>query len=86
MTSSSYMGHDVKTMNNFGYLGGPWQCLGEDFNNRIRPISVHIYHLIYVNLHVKYGSNLIRTLLIKILNMKNMVFCRMCWALRGSLR
>ena len=36
----------------------------EDFNNRIGSISVHIYHLIYVNLHVKYGSNLIRTLLI----------------------
>ena len=89
MISSSYMGHDVKTMNNFGYLGAPWQCLGEDVNNRIGPISVRIYHLnelIYVNLHVKYGSNLIRTLLIKILNMKNRVFCRICWALRGSLR
>ena len=32
--------------------------------NQIGPISVHIYHLIYVNLHVKHGSNLIRTLLI----------------------
>ena len=48
MTSSSYMGHVVKQFNNLGYLGGPWQCLGEDFNNRIGPISVRIYHLIYV--------------------------------------
>ena len=40
-------------------FGGPWQCLGEDFNNRIGPISVRIYHLIYVNLHIKYGNNLI---------------------------
>ena len=55
---------------------------GEDFNNRIGPVSVRIYHLIYVNIHVKYGStcNLIRTLLIKILNMKNMVFCHIFWA------
>ena len=45
-------------------MGGPWQCLGEDFNNQFGPISVRIYHLIYVNLHVKHGSNLIRTLLI----------------------
>ena len=45
---------------------------GEDFNDRIGPISVRIHHLIYVNLHVKYGRNLIRTLLINH-NMKNMV-------------
>ena len=32
----------------FEYLGGPG------------PISVHIYPPIYVNVHVKYGSNLIR--------------------------
>ena len=48
----------------FWICGGPWQCLGEDFDNRIGPISVRIHHLIYVNLHVKYGRNLIRTLLI----------------------
>ena len=45
-------------MDNFGYLG--------DFN-KTWPILVHIYHLIYVNLHVKYGSNLIRTFLFKVL-------------------
>ena len=59
------MGHDVK----------------KDFNSRIGPISVRIYHLIFVNLHVIYGSNLITTLLIKILNIKNMVFCCIFWAL-----
>ena len=64
MTSSSYMGHDMKINEHFWIFGGPWQCLREDFNNEIGPISVHIYHLIYVNLHVKYGSNLIRTPLI----------------------
>ena len=76
MTSSSYMGHDVKTMNNFGYWGGGggWQCLGGGGTS-----------IIGLGLHVKYGSNLIRTLLIKILNMKNMVFCRIFWAVRGSL-
>ena len=47
---------------------------------------MRIYHLIYVNLHVKYGSNLIRTLLIKILNMKNMVFCRILGPSGGSLK
>ena len=81
MTSASYMGHDVKKKNIFGYLGSLW----EDFNNRIGPISVRIYHLIYVNLHVKYGRNLIRTVLIKILNMKNMVFCCIFGAVRGVL-
>ena len=87
MTSYSYMGHDVKKNNvQFWIFGGLWQCLGKNFNNRIGPISVRIYHLIYVNLRVKYGSNLIRTLLIKILNMKNMVFSRIFEAIRGSLR
>ena len=52
-------GRDVKNKSTFLDIRGPWQCLGEDFNNRIGPISVRIYHLIYVNLHVKYGSNLI---------------------------
>ena len=54
----------------FWIFWGPWQCLGEDFNNLVGPISVRIYHLIYVNLHVKYG----------ILDKKNMVFCRIFWA------
>ena len=52
MTSSSYLGHDEIFLH-FWIFGGHWQCLGEDFNNRIGPISVRIYHLIYVNLHVK---------------------------------
>ena len=64
------------------YLGGLWKCLGKDFNNQIGPIYIYvpIYHLVYVNLHVKHGSNLIRTL-----NMKNMVFCLIFLALRGVL-
>ena len=71
--------------NNLGYLGGPGNAWGEDFNNRIGPISVRIYYFIYDNLHVRYGSNLIRTLLIKILNMKNMVFCLIfCAESRGT--
>ena len=80
-------GHDVDKMNIFLILGGggAGNAWGEDFNNRIGSISVRIYHLIYVNLHVKYGSNLIRTLLIKFLNMKNMGFCRIFWALRRVL-
>ena len=39
-------------------------------NNQTGPILVHIYPLIYINLHVKYGSNLIRTFWVKIQNMK----------------
>ena len=37
-------GRDVNKNQHFWIFGGPWQCLGEDFNNRIGPISVHIYH------------------------------------------
>ena len=40
------------------------------FNNQTGSILVHIYTLIYINLRVKYGSNLIRTLQVKIKNMK----------------
>ena len=42
----------------FVYLAG--------FNNQTGPILTHIYSLNYINLHVKYGSNLIRTFWIKI--------------------
>ena len=48
---------------------------GEDFN---------IYHLIYVNLHVKHGSNLIRTLLINPKYEKHGILSYF-WALRGVL-
>ena len=34
-------------------LGG-----GGDFNNQTGPILVHIYPLFYINLHVKYRSNI----------------------------
>ena len=43
---------------------------GGGFNNQTGSILVHIYTLIYINLRVKYGSNLIRTLGVKIKNMK----------------
>ena len=36
-----------------------WEPAG--FNNQTGPIFVHIYPLISINAHVKYGSNLIRT-------------------------
>ena len=45
-----------ENINIFGYLGEGGGS-----------ILVHIYPLIYINLHVKYGSNLIRTLWVKIL-------------------
>ena len=65
ITSSSYMGHDVKK-NEKKKIGGALARPGEDFNNRIGPISgpisVRIYNRIYVNVHVKYGRNLIITL------------------------
>ena len=39
-------------------------------NNQTRPILAHNYPLIYINLHVQYGSNLIRTFGVKIQNLK----------------
>ena len=42
----------------FGYLGAQG---GGGFNNQTGPILVHTHPLIYINLHVKYESNLIRT-------------------------
>ena len=53
-TSFSYMGHNIKKCI-FGYSGGPeWPI-----NNRTGPILLISYHLTYINLHIKYGSNLI---------------------------
>ena len=40
-------------INIVGHLGGRWGGGGG--------ILLHIYPLIYINLHVKYGSNMIRT-------------------------
>ena len=45
------------------WLGG-----GGGFNNQTGPILVYIYPLIYINVFVKYESNLISTLWIKIQN------------------
>ena len=50
-----------ENINIFGYLEG-----GGGFNNQTGSILVHIYPLMYINLHVKYGSNLIRTFWVKI--------------------
>ena len=44
--------------------------LGVGGNNQTKPILAHIYPLIYINLHVKYGKYLIRTFRVKIQNMK----------------
>ena len=48
-----------KNINIFGYLGGGGGEGG--FNNQTGPILNHIYPPIYINLHIKYGSNLIQT-------------------------
>ena len=53
-----------ENINIFGYLGAGGLI------NQTGPILVHIYPLIYINLHVKYGINLIRTFWVKIQNMK----------------
>ena len=37
----------------------------DNVNNQTRPILAHNYPLIYINLHVKYGSNLIQTFELK---------------------
>ena len=60
-----------ENFNIFGYLGarGRWGG-GGGFNNQTESILSHIYTLIYINLRVKYGSILIRTLRVKIKNMK----------------
>ena len=48
-----------------------WGRGGGSFNNQTGPILVHIYPLF--NLHVKYRSNLIRILWVKIKNMKKKI-------------
>ena len=48
-----------ENINSLGYLeawGG-----GGTSNNQTGPILVHIYPLCYINLHVKYRSNMIKT-------------------------
>ena len=48
-----------KNINLFGYSGGGGGAGGGGgFNNQTGPILVHIYPLIYINLFVKYESNL----------------------------
>ena len=56
-----------ENINIFHYLGARG---GGNFNNQTGPILVHIYPLIYINLHVQYGSNLRRTFWVIIKNMK----------------
>ena len=77
------MGHDVNLFNNLGYLGGPGNAWGRTSIIGLGPslcASIISFMIIY-----KYGSNLIRTLLIKILNIKNMVFCLIfCAESRGT--
>ena len=46
------------------------KMLGVGGNNQTKLILAHIYPLIYINLHVKYGKYLIRTFRVKIQNMK----------------
>ena len=40
-----------------GGEGGGGGGGGSGFNNQTGSILVHLYPLIYINLHVKYGSN-----------------------------
>ena len=65
-------------INIFGYLGGGG---GGGFSNQTGSILVHIYPLIYINLHVEYGSNL--NLWVKIKNMKNCFICIYFWGPGG---
>ena len=41
-------------------IWGPGGGGGGGFNNQTGPILVHIYPLFYINLHVKYKSNMIK--------------------------
>ena len=65
--SDQYMDNNVTKINIFGYMGGP----GEVLDNKTGPILLPIYPLTDINVLVKYGINLIRTILVKIQNMKN---------------
>ena len=85
MTSSSYMGYDVNLFGIFGYLGGPDNACGRTAIIGLG-LSLHASDISCVLIYMSnMGSNLIRTLLIKILNMKNMVFCCIFGAMRGVL-
>ena len=52
----------MKTLT-FLAIWGQWGREGgaRGLKNQTGPILVHIYPLLYINLHVKHGSNLIRT-------------------------
>ena len=58
------MCHNVKTSLSIWGPGGGGLCVGVGFNKQNWLILSHIYPLIYINLHVKYGSNRIRTFLL----------------------
>ena len=51
-----------ETINIFGYMGALGGGGGGGFNNKTGPILVHIYPLFNNNLHVKYKSNMLRTI------------------------
>ena len=63
----------------FGYLGaregGGGRGGARASKIRLRPYMVHIYPLLYINLHVKHGSNLIRTFWVKIQIMNKTFNC-----------
>ena len=76
ITSFSYM-PQYENINIFGYLGGR----GGGGAGRGPPkldwahIDSHLYPLLYINLHVKHGSNLIRTFWVKIQIMNQKCHC-----------
>ena len=51
----------MENINIFGYLETWGGGGGRGFNNQTGPILVHIYPLFYINLHVKYRSNMMKT-------------------------
>ena len=55
ITCSSYVVPNVKKMRILGYSGVP----GWPIDNRSGPILLTSYPLTYINLHIKYGSNLL---------------------------
>ena len=76
LPSQQHIKYESNLMNIFYYilciLWGSWRIVCW-INNQTGPILVHIYPLIYINLHVKY---LIRTLGVKIKNMKGAPKCQ----------
>ena len=74
ITSFSYM-PQYENINIFGYLGGRGGGGREGLQNKTGPILIHIYPLLYINLHVKHGSNLIRTFWVKIQIMNKKLHC-----------